>query len=326
VRTVILIDARNYTHRHGYTHRGLTSMGRASGMMYGCISGMARLARLHPGAAIIFCWDGDEPTKSWRHQLSIAYKAHRIHATGEQPKPEVVAMFQQIPVFENFLSMLGFQQLKVKSLEADDLIGILAFHIKSFVDKVIIYSTDRDFFQFVSSEIDVVRDQDKSANCRPITAKKIKAEYGIMPKDWLKYRALVGDKGDGIHGIAKCGPVAALSALSAGIDPSKKYWKNTAETKDKKVQRAVDLVRQNYDQARLNYTLSKILRTVDEKKLAAYTALELKFLLRQKKCFSDMLRNPEGKTKEKYRQMLGFFGEWEFAELMDRRLEIWNLP
>src|SRR5580765_373387 len=123
-RTVILIDARNFVARHAYTHRGLSSHGRPTGMLYGCISGMMRLSRLHPNAAIVFVWDGAESDKSWRHKLSPIYKAHRKKPTDKEATPEVTAMWKQIPIFEKFLDTLGFRQLKVKSMEADDLIGI----------------------------------------------------------------------------------------------------------------------------------------------------------------------------------------------------------
>ena len=321
MRTVILIDARNFCHRHGYTHRGLSANGHPTGMLYGCISGMMRLSRLHPNAAIVFVWDGDNAKESWRHKISKIYKDNRTPKEAKSKlKPEVKAMWAQIPVFEAFLKNLGFRQLKVKSLEADDLIGILAFHVRTMVDKVVVYSSDRDFYQFISTEIDICRDIDKTRNCKPHTARMLRKEFGVGPRDWLKYRALVGDKGDRILGIPGIGPKRAIELLSVGVDASKAKCK-IKDTKHKKI----GYVKKNWPHVRLNYKLSRILRSSGAKILSLATAKECNVLLRQIKAFDDLFRHSDGKTKKVYRWMIQWFAEREMNDLMERRLELWKL-
>lgn len=318
-RTVILIDGRNYTSRHAYTHRGLSSGKNPTGMLYGCISGMIRLSRLHPNAAIVFVWDGDNSRESWRHKLSPRYKSHRIPKGSKEEKPEKKAMWQQIPIFEQFLDKLGFRQLKVNTLEADDLIGILAFHVRTMVDKVVIYSMDRDFYQFISTEVDVVADIDKSRNCRPLSAKELKKKYAVTPKQWLQYRALVGDKGDGIIGIPKVGPKTAVSLLEAGMLPNKAKCKDLLDNKKWK------LAMSCWKQVRLNYKLSKILTTVDNKILPIPVARDCNRLLKQIKAFDDLFRTDKGKEAKQYRWMMEWFAKYEMQEFVERRLELWKL-
>ena len=320
-RTVILIDGRNMCFRHGWTHASLRSGKQATGMLYGCITGILRLARLHPGAAIVVVWDGAKAKESWRHGIAKDYKANR--GKGEAPQ-FVKDMRSQIPLFYKFMELLGFKQLTVSKLEADDLIGILAYHVRTMVDKVLIYSTDRDFYQLIHKNVYVVRDQDKKLKCKPITRKQIKAEYGVEPKDWLKYRGLVGDKGDNILKPKGMGPKKALALLEVGADPSKPkgydyaWIPSTFNPKD-------DWLRQDWPLIRLNYKLSKILRYVDTKKLDHKTCTEAHDLLKQIKCFDDILRSPLSKGKKVYEEMTKFLSRYDFVELMGRRKEIWSL-
>ena len=123
MKTVILIDSKNYAYRHCYTRTQLSSRGRPTGLLHGAIQGLLRLHRVFPDAVFVFCWDGEESTKSWRHGLAANYKQNRV---STEITPERKALFQQIPILRSMLTHLGFCQLEVRTLEADDLIGVMA--------------------------------------------------------------------------------------------------------------------------------------------------------------------------------------------------------
>lgn len=302
--------------RHAWSHRQLFSNKRPTGAIYGAISGLCRLARTFPGAAIVFCWDGDKSKKSWRHELASTYKANRENKGGK-PEDWVKYVHYQIPLFGQFLKIMGFQQFEIKGLEADDLLGILSRRAEKFADRIIIYSTDRDMYQLIGGKVEVVRDTDKKKKCRPIKIKEIKAEYGVEPKDWLKFRALVGDKGDNINKAVKgVGPKTAVKLVHQGLDASQKKFPKNKELKEYKP---------FWKAIRLNYKLSKILRKPDSHYLDQETKAELERMLYSYQAFSDMFRYPKHKEKEYYKLMVKFLAEFEMEELVRRRHEIWKI-
>lgn len=328
---VILIDGKNFCYRHGWTHRELRYNKVPTGMLYGAITGIVRLARLHPDTVLAFCWDGVDSHNSWRHKLCPDYKSNRkviVAATeAERKKHEwKVAMNIQIPLLKKFIDMMGFKQLEVDALEADDLIGILSRHLKPMADKVLIYSTDRDFYQLMSNRVKVVRDQDKTKKCRPHRTKDVMKEFGISPKDWLKYRALVGDKGDKIDNVKGIGPVTALKFLAAGVDASTTEPNSRFKLKGDgwKFGHAKGLVvtKANWKLMRLNYLLSRILTDPNADQLSETESKQIRAFLRQLKSLGDLDRL---KRKDGYKKMEKFLAKYGFEELMTRRKEIWNL-
>lgn len=326
MKQVILIDGKNFCYRHGWTHRELRYNKVPTGMLYGAITGIARLGRLHPNTVIAFCWDGAQATNSWRHKLEPSYKANRVVPKGYKPTKQDIeknawkeAMNIQIPLLKEFIDLMGFKQLEVSALEADDLIGILSRHLKPMSDRILIYSTDRDFYQLMSKRIKVVRDQDKTKKCRPHRTKDVVKEFGIKPKDWLKYRALVGDPGDHIMKPIGIGPKKALAMLAEGVDAGKSGFACVKGVTDILQQRnPID----NWKLVRLNYKLSRILTKVEAKQLNTWEQEQIKEFLRKIKCIDDVARERKDKG---YKKLQKFFARYGFEELMHRRQEIWDL-
>lgn len=317
-RTVIIIDGKNFCYRHAWTHRDLRSGRQATGMLYGCITGLLRLARLHPGAVIVICWDGEHANLSWRHRLAKDYKSNRNKADAPQ---FVKDMRSQIPLFMKFLELLGFKQFKLDKLEADDLIGILSSHVRTMADRVLIYSTDRDFYQLIRKNVYVVRDQDKAKMCKPISRKEILKEHGVEPKDWLKYRGIVGDPGDHIMKPKGYGPKTALKLIAAGVDVSHNHGYPHPRSGADLLYTGIPL--KDWELMRLNYKLSKILKDALAKQLTSEEGKECQRFLKQIKCIQDMERT--GKKEKVYKDMLKFLALYEFEELMRRRKELWEL-
>lgn len=307
---VILIDGRNWCYRHGYTRIGLSSRGRPTGALFGAIQGLIRLNRMYPKAAIVFCWDGKKSDQSWRHRLCSTYKSNRVVKTGEV-NPLVSAIRSQIPLIMSFLRMYGIKQFDVPKLEADDLIGILSTALKSDYEKVIIHSTDRDFYQLIKGNVLVVRDLDKKLHGLEFTAQDVKNEFGVYPKDWLKFRAFVGDKGDRIDKpIPGIGGVKALKILAAGVDASKK--KPHPEYKE------------HWHKIRLAYKLSRILRKYDDPKLPKITQDALRTILMQSSknlCRSKSITE----SKKAYKEMIKFLCEFELEELIAQSTVLWRI-
>lgn len=308
-KQVILVDGRNWCYRNGYTRIGLSSRGRPTGAIYGSIQGLITLNRMYPDAAIVFCWDGKFSDKSWRHDLCPSYKSNRTVKT-KKVNPMVSAIRQQIPIVESFMRMYGITQFSVPNLEADDLIGILVTALKETYDKVIIHSSDRDFYQLIGTNVYVVGGLDKKKGLE-LRSRDIKKEYGVGPKDWLKYRAFVGDPGDRIDKpIRGIGPAKALTILEAGVDASKK--KPHPDYKE------------HWKKIRLAYKLSKIIRNYDSPRLKQITQTQLKECVRRSG--KSLFRNKKiTMNARSYKEMIKFFREFELADLIAQRTALWNI-
>lgn len=329
MKQVILIDGKNFCYRHGFTHRELRYNKIPTGMLYGAITGIARLARIHPNTVICFCWDGADAHNSWRHKLAPDYKSNRkvVKATTKAERDKHAwkeAMNIQIPLFQEFIGLMGFKQLEIPALEADDLIGILSRHLKPMADKVFIYSTDRDFYQLMSKRVKVIRDQDKTKNCAPHTSAKVYMEFGVYPDEWLKYRAIVGDKGDHIIKVKGMGPKTALKMLAAGVDASASEPPAQYKLKGDgwMFKKLIILRKADWNVLRLNYKLSRILTHPSADELTRYERVAIRKFLRSIQSLSDLERVKHIKG---YHRMEKFLAKYGFEALMVRRRELWNL-
>jgi DNA polymerase-1 len=305
---VLLIDGRNYLYRHCFTRTGLSSKGRPTGGIFGALTGLIRLHKFFPNAAIVFCWDMVS-SNSWRHELEPGYKSNRKPKEGAEIPKVVLDIRTQIPIIEKFIRKFGFRQFSVPRLEADDLIGVLATAWKDHFRKIIIYSTDRDYYQLIKDNVVVVRDFDKTLKCKEITAREIRREFGVAPKDWLRYRALVGDSGDKIDKPIKgVGPKKAIAMLKAGVDASdsnphpdyKEHWRKI----------------------RLAYKLSKIVRRYDDSRVSAKTQKRLERIIRAVSDSGYRLSR-KNRNQKTYDYMMEFLVDYELVELIQRRELLW---
>lgn len=307
---LLLIDGRNWVYRNGFTRTQLASRGRPTGVLFGCLSSLIRLNRLYPNAAIVVCWDGKHASKSWRHQLCPSYKSNRTKDKDKTVPVEVQNIRKQIPVLERFLEDFGLRQFTVPFLEADDLIGVLATAFKKTHHKVLIYSTDRDFFQLIKDNVAVVRDIDKAKKGIEISAQQIEEEYGVHPKDWLKYRAFVGDPGDKIDKpIRGVGQSKALKILAAGVDASKK--------------KPHPDYAQHWPAIRLAYNLSRIVKKFDDTRLPRKTQKHLRRIVEANS--SNLFRRKEAISHKNFDRMIAFLNDYDLQDILERRMHLWRV-
>jgi len=260
MKTVMLVDGRNFVYRSHFAHKELkTSTGEPTSVLFGSLNGLLSLTKRVPGVPIVFVWDGGGRT--WRHKLLAppigelkdrvrvpetwldkrvmgsldylknvrpkepgekkpeGYKAHReMDAKGIESRRVAV---EQIPELIKALNLIGIRNYQIKNLEGDDLIGLMTWKILSdkIFENVIIHSTDTDFYQLL--KYDGVQVMAGGEGMPFIDAKQVLVEQGISVSDWVRYRALVGDKTDNIPQLwAGLGPVRCRALLKAGFDAS----------------------------------------------------------------------------------------------------------
>jgi 5'-3' exonuclease len=163
---------------------------------------MAALLRQEDVTHVGFAFD--TTVESFRNELFDGYK------TGEGMEPELWAQF---PLAERAARALGMTTWSMVEFEADDALATAAVEYAKDprVDEVLICSPDKDLAQVVQYEgihtFDRMRDRIYD---QPAVVEK----FGIGPASIPDYLALVGDKADGIPGIARWGAKSTSTVLS----------------------------------------------------------------------------------------------------------------
>ena len=208
MKTVILIDAKNALFRFGWAHRYLSAEdGTKTGAVYGVINCMLRLRARYPSCTFVLVWDGAKPSNSWRGRLYDGYKSNR---TGEKPA-FIVETEAQIPLLKEIIELIGILQVSATSVEADDVIGILAMTCVRKGHKAIVYSMDKDFLQLMVHGVSVIRDVNKAAKLAPETDKSVQKLFRCNAKDVLFVRTFLRDASDKIPPPMRgCGPVGEI--------------------------------------------------------------------------------------------------------------------
>lgn len=221
---VVLIDGKNLLFRSHFAHSTLRDeQQRCTGAIYGFLSSFRAIRRDFSKAKFIVCWEGgvlgdhskalrSEFRESWRKIVFPAYKANRTKS-GESTYVDALG---QIPVIVSMMELIGVEQVEVAGLEADDLIAIMS-HMH--LGDTVVYSNDADLFQLLTKPSVRVANPGGDRYVF-LTEKEIFKKYGVLPKNWAKYRALAGDPSDNIKVLQGVGPVGARKMLADGVDPS----------------------------------------------------------------------------------------------------------
>lgn len=330
MKSVMLIDGKNYCYRHHYTHAQLSSNGRPTSVLFGAPHGLLTLAKHLPGVPFVFVWDGFG--KTWRHRLaSKTYKANRV-IVHERNQKDFDALHAQLPILKTFMTKIGFRNYEIKGLEGDDLVGLLVAKIleEEWFDRVIIHSSDRDFYQFIGKKVRVLKGV-KDGQLNWASQHDIEKEFGVPCCDFTKLRAIIGDTSDNIPKVFDgIGPKTAAQFVLDGLDASCASFDLMPKSVQKKfksiiVRKKEIPIQRDWKKLHLNYQLSQIVTSCDDKHLdenvrerlkTMFSKLKRKSFYRKKYCLTD----------ENFQYMTRFLASYEMAELMGRRHELWRLP
>lgn len=152
------------------------------------------------GAEIVhICFDQQDPTKLIRRQMFEGYKSNR------PPIPALLAeVWSDLKKVASDVGTLHEQE----GLEADDLIARV-LRAEGGKGKALIVSRDKDMMQLLGPKVAIQR---KPGDI--VTVESFQDENGFHPSRWVDYSCLVGDKTDGIPGVAGIGHKRALDLLS----------------------------------------------------------------------------------------------------------------
>lgn len=158
-----------------------------------------RLEQDFPASKIVVVFDAKG--KTFRNDLYPEYKANR------PPMPEDLGC--QIAPIHNIIKAMGLPLLIIPDVEADDVIGTLAYEATDKGVGVVISTGDKDMAQLVSDHVTLINTMTETRMDR----EGVISKFGISPEQIVDYLALVGDPVDNIPGVNKCGPKTAVKWL-----------------------------------------------------------------------------------------------------------------
>jgi DNA polymerase-1 len=245
---IVLVDGSSYLYRAFHALPPLTtSQGQPTGAVKGVLNMLKRLIKDYPDSpmAVVF----DAPGKTFRDDLYSDYKSHR------PPMPDDLR--SQIKPLHACVKALGLPLLCVEGVEADDVIGTLAYHATQAGRDAVISTGDKDMAQLVNAHITLVN----TMKDETLDEVGVEAKFGLPPGLIIDYLALMGDKVDNIPGVPGVGEKTAVGLLQgmgggldtiyADLDGVKALGFRGAKTLPKKLE-------EHREQAFLSYQLATI--------------------------------------------------------------------
>lgn len=203
---IFLIDANSLIHRAFHALPPLTSPdGKPVQALYGVASILLKLWKEEKPRYAAALFDRPEPT--FRKERYAAYKAQRPKAPDE--------LVSQLIEAHRLFEVFGVPVFEAPGWEADDLIATLAHRFRSSSDaRVMILTGDLDTLQLVEDNHILVRALKTGISDTVLYDEAaVKERYGLVPRQLIDYKALVGDASDNVKGVPGVGPKTAAQLL-----------------------------------------------------------------------------------------------------------------
>ena len=276
-KEIILIhDGSNFLHRNYHAYPNLTSKkGVPTGAIYGAVKMLSKLQEEFKPAKMIICTDFSR--KSFRTDLYPDYKGNRSSTPQE--------LRDQFALLEKFCEVSGVCCLKKENYEADDLMASFARVAVEQGYLPYIVSGDRDLFQCVTEDVNMIYASTKEGFV-PFNLDKVKEKYeGLSQEQIVELKAITGDASDNYKGVQGVGEKTAISLLKTygNID---NIYEHISELKGKQKER----FEQYKEDVYLCKKLAKIDNSVDviipENSLIDFAKLETKQFLNELDIYS----------------------------------------
>ena len=143
--------------------------------------------------------------KTFRNELFPGYKATRAKMPDDL-RPQIERIRQLVDAFH-------LPRLEKEGVEADDILGTIAYQAVKEGFGVKIITGDRDLLQLVNDRIVVSLSGTKISEATNYSAREVKEKLGVNPDQVVDYKALVGDTSDNIPGVPGVGQKTAVTLL-----------------------------------------------------------------------------------------------------------------
>lgn len=207
-KKILLIDGNSMANRAFYATMGRmmkTPTGISTNAVYGFFQIMFKTIEEEKPDKIIVAFDISSSEK--RTKIFSEYKA------GRHKAPEDLTM--QFPIIKELLKTMNIPIVQKDGIEADDILGAIAKKEGKKVNKIVILTGDRDYFQLVDININIRYPKTIMGKTEYIIYDnyKINEEYGLIPEKLIEVKSLMGDASDNIPGVKGIGEKTALKLI-----------------------------------------------------------------------------------------------------------------
>ncbi|MDC5853223.1 DNA polymerase I [Vibrio europaeus] len=244
---LILIDGSSYLYRAFHAYPETMSNGEIpTNAVYGVVNMLRSMMRQFSSDRIAVVFDAKG--KTFRDDMYPEYKANR------PPMPDDLRC--QIEPLHNVIRAMGLPLICTPGVEADDVIGTLAYQASQAGMPVLISTGDKDMAQLVDDNVTLINTMTNVVMDREGVVEK----FGIPPELIIDYLALMGDKVDNIPGVPGVGDKTA-TALLQGIGGINKLYENLDDIAPLGFRGSKTIAKKlldNEENARMSYELATI--------------------------------------------------------------------
>lgn len=221
----LLIDGMNTFMRVWSMYPTTNENGDHIGGYTGFLKSIGHAIRLRKPTRCIVVFDGKGGSSrrrkifaDYKMKKNVRFRVNRALSLDMDQSEESSSMKFQIVKLIEYLNMLPVTTICMDSVEADDVMALLArSYFSGLGKKCTIMSTDKDFLQLVDDDVTVYSPTKRTV----YTPEKVSLEYGIHPNNFLLYRTIDGDRGDNIDGIKGVGEKKLKTAFPELSDKKK---------------------------------------------------------------------------------------------------------
>ncbi len=195
-KTLILIDGHALAYRayFGMPDTFTTASGEKTNAVYGFTNMLLAVWKEYNPDYFIVTFDKGD---TFRHKMYPAYKGTREKMPDD--------LRSQIARIEQLVRAFNMPVFTKDGYEADDLLGTLANQAAGKGIRALIVTGDRDTFQLVRDNINVVISGRRFEDRKLYDPAAVEAKYGLPPEKLVDLKALVGDPSDNIPGVKGIG-------------------------------------------------------------------------------------------------------------------------
>jgi DNA polymerase-1 len=205
MKKLLLIDGNAILHRGYHAYPPLTNpQGEMINAVFGFFSMLLTVIADQKPDYLVVCFDRGKPT--FRQSMYAGYHAHRPKMADD--------FFPQVAIVHEILEKMNVRIFELDGYEADDLIGTISKEaVDKFNEEVVIVTGDRDLLQLVNGHVKVMMPILGFTKTKLFNEAAVEEKYGVHPKQFIDYKALIGDASDGYPGVTGIGPKTAAKLL-----------------------------------------------------------------------------------------------------------------
>lgn len=203
---LVLIDGNSLSFRAFYALPLLSNhAGIHTNAVYGFAMLLVKIIKEEKPNHFLVAFDAGKTT--FRHSKYSEYKG------GRQKTPPELS--EQFPYIRQLLDAYHIKRYELDNYEADDIIGTLSRQADEEDFETIIITGDRDLTQLATDNVTIYYTKKGVTDVDHYTPKFIAEKYnGLVPKQIIDMKGLMGDTSDNIPGVAGVGEKTAIKLLN----------------------------------------------------------------------------------------------------------------